>query len=230
MAISERKEKGLFLVEGERQIQRAIASGWQIETLVTSPASKKRGGILLSEDLFQKLSFRGRADDLIAIVKEKPLTWDFKIDHPLIAVVDGLDKPGNLGAIFRSADGAGVDFILIAGRGVDCYNRNVVCASTGALFSVPFMQDSLEAVQSWLLGHQIPIFIADPSGGLPYQTLSFKGPCAMVFGREECGLDPSWTPIATQKLSIPMLGICDSLNVSVSAALLFYEARRQRNL
>lgn len=234
VAISNRKEKGLFLVEGARQIERALASGFSLRFWVTTYSMPDQPHILLSQKLFSTLSFRDRLSEPMAVLEEK--RWSLsecqKIVQkpaPLIAVVDGLDKPGNLGAIFRSADGAGVDLILIAGEGVDCYNRNVICSSTGALFSMPFFQAPFEVIASWLAEQQIPIAIADPERGIDFVKAPLNQKIALVFGREECGLDSRWHDKAAIILSIPMRGQCDSLNVSVSAALLFFEARRQRS-
>jgi RNA methyltransferase, TrmH family len=147
---------------------------------------------------------------------------------PLVAVVEGIEKPGNLGAILRSADGAGVDALIAADPRTDLFNPNAIRASLGTIFSVPIANATSAKTISWLTDHGISIVVARVDGSVAYDQVDYRGPLAIVLGSEAHGLAGTWSGPGIQAVSLPMLGVADSLNVSAAAAILLYEARRQR--
>lgn len=226
LSIKERKQEGCFLVEGKRWIERAESSGWKIKEKIPP----------FSKELVAKLSYRGQEDADLAVFEKKPFLSIDQSLHllqknktPLVLVIDPLEKPGNLGAILRSADGAGVDLVCLVEGGSSLFHPNVICAAMGALFSLPIFCSSKESIQALLQKAAVALVVCDPEKGKAHFMIEMNRPIAFVFGREDCGIDSFWMEKASYFLKIPMAGCCDSLNVSVSAGVVLYEALRQRS-
>ena len=148
---------------------------------------------------------------------------------PLVAVLESVEKPGNVGAVLRSADAAGVSAVIVADGRTDLYNPNAIRASMGTIFTMPVCEATSNDALAWLRERNFTIVAARVDGSMPYTEVDYRGPTAIVLGGEAPGLSPIWTGEGITAVSLPMLGAADSLNVSVTAAVLFYEALRQRN-
>lgn len=241
----ERDRAGLTLVDGAREVRRALDAGvamteaFVCEPLLAGPDARAaldqlqvRGIPLqpVSEAVFAKLAFGQRGEGLVAIVRVPPLTLsDLALPAgPLIVVVEAVEKPGNLGAILRSADGAGADAVIAASPRTDLFNPNAIRASAGTIFSLPLAAGTIAETLEWLIERSIRIVTARVDAQDVYSEVDLTGPLGVVVGAEAEGLSAAWHGPAAQAVRIPMLGVADSLNVSVSAAILLYEARRQR--
>ena len=150
------------------------------------------------------------------------------VDDPFYLVADAVEKPGNLGAILRTADAAGVTGLIVSDPGTDLYNPNVIRSSLGTVFSVPVAMADSGAAAEWLKQRDITIITSSPDADTPFSSVDLTGPCAVVVGSEELGAGETWFEASDIRIRIPMMGIADSLNVSVAAAVLMYEALRQR--
>lgn len=246
----ERDETGLFLIEGEREITRASETGFPIETLffsreffnseekenlVRTFKEKGKEHYSLTGNVFRKLSYRENPDGLLAVARQvrrgiKDLDAILKKkSDPLFIVAESLEKPGNLGTILRSCDGCGVDALILADQLTDIFNPNVVRASMGTLFSVPIIESDGESIVRYLNDKKIEIFAATPEGAAEYTQCDYTKGSAFVVGSEHSGLSKLFRERAGKKVFIPMHGIADSLNVSLAATLLMYEALRQRS-
>jgi TrmH family RNA methyltransferase len=243
----DRKKRRQMLIDGGREIDRAAAAGVRFVEAWVAPSrveaaghlaslaleSARRAGaeiIEASPELIERLSY-GDRDDGIVVVAEMPSARlaDLSLPaDPLIGVVEGVEKPGNLGATLRSADGAGVDALIVADAGTDLFNPNVIRASLGTVFSVPVAVASTGEVLAWLIDEGIRIIAARVEGSIDYTDVDLTGAVAIAVGSEARGLSDAWAELATAAVRVPMLGIADSLNVSATAAILFYEALRQR--
>jgi TrmH family RNA methyltransferase len=241
----ERDTSGLTLVDGARELRRALEAGVEVleafvcEPLVAGEDARAALADLRARDVavtstteaaFAKLAFGDRAEGLVAVVRPPLLALDgLSVPaDPLILVVEGVEKPGNLGAILRSADGAGVDGVIAASSRTDLANPNVIRASAGTVFTVPVAAGSTDDVLRWLRDHRIRIVAARVDATQTYTELDLAGSVAIVLGSEAEGLTDAWLGPDVEAVRLPMLGIADSLNVSVTAAILVYEARRQR--
>ncbi len=235
----QRRQDGLMLVEGYDEIELARAAGHSPRTIFSAPELASRElavagaeHITVNRAVFEKISYRQNPDGWLAVVPVPHLELNNLMlsDRPLLIVAESIEKPGNLGAILRTADAAGVDSVFVCDPRVDAWNPNVVRASRGALFSVPVVEcDSVTAL-GWLKGRGIRIFAATPSAELVYSAADLREPVAIVVGTEDVGLSDLWMSGADGNVRIPMVGRVNSLNVSVSTALIVYEAVRQRNL
>ena len=187
--------------------------------------------IEVPRELYEKIAYRGGTEGLIAEVKAKELSLgDLKMpERPLVVVLEGVEKPGNLGAVLRSADAAGADAVLICDPLTDLYNPNLIRASIGAVFTVPVACCSSEEAIKWLKDNHIKIYTAQLQDSSWYYDTDMRGGTAIVIGTEAMGLTAVWREAADAHIRIPMLGELDSLNASVSAAILLFEAVRQRN-
>jgi TrmH family RNA methyltransferase len=240
----QRERQGRFLIDGAREILRAIAAGLEIvEAFVCEPllgnaearnaAAKLRETAAVystvTEEVFDKLCFGERTGGVLAVGRtpEGSLTRLQVPPKPLVAVIEGVEKPGNLGAILRSADGAGMDAVLIADSRTDLFNPNTVRASLGAVFNANVCAATTEAVLDWLRQRRIPIFAARPEAKLLYTEANYRDGAAFVLGSEAGGLSEKWAGSHITGVRLPMRGIADSLNVSATAAVLFYEVQRQ---
>jgi TrmH family RNA methyltransferase len=241
----ERDRTGLTLVDGAREIRRAVDAGADVvEVFVCEPQlagldaraaldGLRRRDVAIqatSEAVFAKLAFGERSEGLVAIVRIPSLELDALAlpADPLVAVVEGVEKPGNLGAILRSADGAAVDAVVAASPRTDLFNPNAIRASAGTIFGVPLAAAATSDVLTWLRDRHLRIVAARVDAAERYTDVDLTGPLALVVGAEAEGLGGAWSAADIVAVRLPMLGVADSLNVSVSAAILFYEARRQR--
>ena len=241
-----RAETGLTLVDGARELRRALDAGADVvEAFVCEPllAGEDARAVLdalaahaiqttsATEAAFGKIAFGDRADGLVGVVRVPPMRLDDLSvpEEPLIVVVEAVEKPGNLGAVLRSADGAGVDALIAASPKTDLMNPNAIRASAGTIFSVPLASAPTEEVLDWLRRRSIRIVAALVDAEPLYTDADLTGPLAIAFGSEAAGLTDAWRTPEIGGLRLPMLGIADSLNVSVSAAVVLYEARRQRD-
>jgi RNA methyltransferase, TrmH family len=242
----ERDRQGLTVVDGAREIRRALDAGADVvEVYVCEPRlagpdaraaldaidQRALSATTVSEPVFQRIAFGERAEGLLAVVRIPDLDLGRLVlsDDPLIVVIEGVEKPGNVGAILRSADGAGVDALIVSSPRTDPFNPNAIRASAGTIFSVPIAVASSEATLDWLRDRGIRPVAARVGAAMPYAEADLRGPLAIVLGTEADGLSAVWTDDAVESVGIPMRGVADSLNVSVSAAVLLYEARRQRD-
>lgn len=241
----ERDKTGLTLIDGARETARALAGGARLREAFVSAQfctdDECRAALhMLGEaavptwelgpDAFAKLAYGDRLDGIVSVA-ETPLHRLADLDlptNPLIGVIEGVEKPGNLGAVLRTADGAGLSALIVAEPGTDLLNPNVIRASLGTIFSVPVAVASTGEVLAWLREHDIAIIAARVQGSVDYTAADYTEPTAIALGSEARGLSDAWAELADASVHIPMLGVADSLNVSATAAILFYEARRQR--
>ena len=239
---SERRKAGLFVVEGIREVERCVEKGYEIDTIfyLNKPMAENVSGIIeknkgiklfeVSPTIYEKIAYRGSTEGIIAEVKTKDKTLnDLNLsENPLVVVLESVEKPGNLGAILRSADAAGADALIVCDPLTDLYNPNLIRNSTGAIFSVPCVACTSEECIKFLKENNIQILTAQLQDSELYYDTDMKRGTAIVMGTEATGLTDIWRKAADAHIRIPMLGITDSLNVSVSAAILLYEAVRQR--
>jgi TrmH family RNA methyltransferase len=240
----ERRARGRLLVDGAREIGRALAAGvvlvetWLAPDRVRSEAARallpRLGSaapvVETTPELLARLAYGDRDEGIVAVF-QAPTTDLGRLElppTPLVAVVERVEKPGNLGALLRSADGAGVDAVIVADPVSDVWNPNTVRASLGTVFTLPLAVASASEALAFLKAAEIPVFAAWVDGDADYDRVDLTGPTALVVGAETSGLSDTWQGPGVTAVSIPMLGVADSLNVSASAAVLFYEARRQR--
>lgn len=241
-----REKNGQFLIEGYRELSRAIENDEEIESLffckelflgssemalIDRCAQKGAFIYQTSEKVFKSFSYRDRPDGLIAIAKMRHLSLqDLKPSkNPFLIVAEAIEKPGNLGTILRSADGAGVEGVIVSDRCTDIFNPNVVRSSVGTLFSLPVIESSTTDCIEWLKKNKIKLVAATPEAKIDYTKADFTGPLAIVVGTEQYGLSQQMKNEADILVRIPMMGIADSLNVGVATALLLYEVHRQRH-
>lgn len=237
---SERRARHLFAVEGQRELQHCMAAGFRLQTLFVcrdlcqtdTQAFENNAAetVEVSLKVYEKMAYRGTTEGLLATVCERRLTFeDLHLpQHPLIVVLEGVEKPGNLGAILRSADAAKVDAVIVCDPLTDLYNPNLIRSSIGAVFTIPVIScDSKDCIK-FLQQHGIQILTAQLQDSKFYYETDMTCGTAIVMGTESTGLTQQWREAASAHIKIPMLGQLDSLNVSVSAAILMFEAVRQR--
>lgn len=247
-----RDETGLTLVDGARELRRALEAGFELreafvcpELLTTDNARavlsllQHRGVTLrtVAPVVYSKVAFGDRSDGIVGVLAIPPSDLSAlaqrlaqRVAHrALLAVVEAVEKPGNLGAILRSADGAGVDGLIAADPQTDLFNPNAIRASVGTIFAVPLAAAATADTVAWLRERALTIVAARVEGGLPYTGVDMTGPTAIVLGSESAGLSDAWRGPDVVAVRLPMRGAADSLNVSTAAAVLFYEARRQRD-
>lgn len=227
-----RREEGLFVVEGRREIAHCIACGYEIEELyVLDGVAVEREHYTVSPPVYEKMAYREGTEGIIAVVKTKAhhLNGLTLREHPLIVVLERVEKPGNLGAILRTAEAAGVDAVIMCDPLTDLYNPNLIRASIGGVFSVPVAVCTSQECIQFLKERKVCILTAQLQDSYAYYDYDMRGATALVMGTESTGLTQQWRDAADAHIRIPMLGRLDSLNVSVSAAILMYEAVRQRN-
>ena len=241
----ERDRAGLTLIDGVRETLRALQGGAVLREafieseLLVEPEAKALLERLgeesvpvheLGRDAFARLAYGDRLDGVVAVA-ETPLRTlaDLHLPpEPLIGVIEGVEKPGNLGAVLRTADGAGVNAVIVAESATDLFNPNIIRASLGTVFAVPVCVASSGDVLAWLQERGIAIIAARVDGSVDYAAADYRGAVAIALGSEARGLSDAWAALARASVHIPMHGVADSLNVSVTAAVLFYEALRQR--
>ena len=240
---SERRKQGVFVVEGIRELQHCLNAGYTINSIFFCPELTNTGALssLLSEsiasyevspEVYEKIAYRGGTEGVIAIVQSKQLALkDLHLSkQPLLIVLESVEKPGNLGAILRSADAAGADAVIICDPLTDLYNPNLIRSSIGAIFSVPCIACSSDDCINFLKQNNINILTAQLQDSKLYYDTDMTCGTAIIMGTESTGLTDVWRKAADAHIRIPMLGQLDSLNVSVSAAILLFEAVRQRKI
>ena len=241
----QREKQGRTLIDGARELARAIDAGVRmVEVFVCEPlcgsedARRVLGGLAacgaevveVSRPVFEKLAFGDRVEGVlgVAATPEAALAEVTLPENPLVAVLEGVQKPGNVGAVLRSADGAGLSAVIVADGGSDLYNPNAIRASLGTIFTLPVAAASSGETLAWLKRRELAIYAARVDGSVAYSEVDYRGPAAVVLGSEAVGLSDAWPADEVTAIRLPMLGVADSLNVSAAAAAVFYEARRQR--
>lgn len=250
---SERRKAGVFVVEGQREIMHCISAGLEIETIFFCPEIMNAGDredlhrsnadvdaqsllnkaktiFEVTTNVYDKIAYRGGTEGIMAVVNTPihSLTELPTEGAPLYVVLEKVEKPGNLGAILRSADAAGATGVIVCDPLTDLYNPNLIRSSIGAIFTVPVATCTSEECILWLKSHGVTILTAQLQDSHLYYDTDMRRPTAIVMGTEATGLTPQWREAADAHIRIPMLGRLDSLNVSVSAAILLFEAVRQR--
>ena len=237
----ERKKQQLFVVEGKREIELAIKGNFEIESLLF--VSQKidyedlknfdaNEIIEISREVYQKLAYRESTEGIIALVKSKHIELNsllFKNRNPLLLVIEGVEKPGNIGAMIRSADAANVDAVILADPKTDQYNPNVIRSSVGSVFTKNIISSSSEKIILFFKENNIKMYAATLQNSNLYTHENYKEASAIIVGTEANGLTKIWREHSTKNINIPMQGEIDSMNVSVAAAILLFEAKRQRN-
>jgi TrmH family RNA methyltransferase len=235
----ERRDRGLFIVEGRREIQNAVESGFKIEEVYYTPEIFDQQGITafkagryysLTTELYSRVAYREGTEGIIAVFRYREMTLSQLKPgkNPLVIVLESVEKPGNLGAVIRTADAAGADAVIICDPLTDLYNPNVIRSSIGGIFSRNVVACSSQEAYEWLIANNIKIYTAQLQDADWYHESNLSGPVAIVMGTESEGLKPFWRERADHRIKIPMGGKLDSLNVSVSAAIICFEALRQR--
>ena len=246
----ERRRAGLFVVEGRQELEHCIAAGYDVDTVFFCPEllnSHDYGdgsadsvfavncgtgvrSFAVSRAVYERIAYRGSTEGVIAEVRTRSLRLDdLQLgDRPLVVVLESVEKPGNLGAVLRSADASGVDAVIVCDPLTDLYNPNLIRSSVGAAFTVPCVACSSDDCIRFLKAHGIQILTAQLQDSHLYYDTDMTRATAIVMGTEHDGLTPQWRQAADAHIRIPMLGRVDSLNVSVSAAILMFEAVRQR--
>lgn len=239
----ERKKQGLFIIEGKREISLAISSDYEFDTILFYPDLISEDEVLhlfnaninrieISKEVYHKLAYRGSTEGIIAVTKAKKFSLEnieFKSKKPLILVAEGVEKPGNIGALLRTADAANVDAVFIANPKSDLYNSNIIRSSVGCVFTNQLATGTSEEIIAFLQEKNIKIYAATLQNSNEYHQENYTEGSAIVVGTEATGLTEVWREAATQNINIPMQGQIDSMNVSVSAAIILFEAKRQRN-
>lgn len=240
-----REEQGRIIIDGAREIARAAAGGVEIDEifvcqeLLRTPEAQALAAdmtsagkaISVSRAVFAKLAYGERQEGIVATAATPARSLgELKLPPAaVVAVLEGVEKPGNVGAVLRSADGAGLAALLVADGGTDLFNPNAIRASLGAIFTVPVCAASSAEILAWLRAQRLPIVAARVDGERWYHQFDYRGGGAIVLGSEADGLSDLWRGDDIVPIKLPMLGVVDSLNVSVTAGILFYEAWRQRH-
>ncbi len=241
-----RKKKQHFLIEGFREISLAIKGNYKINTLLfdetiisvekvnelVAEISSKVEIIEISNDVYKKLAYRTTTEGVLALSHFKNLDLNnLNLDsNPLILVAEAPEKPGNIGALLRTADAAGIDAVIIANPKTDMYNPNIVRSSVGSVFTNQIATGSTTEIITFLKKENIAIYCASLNACTDYSSINYKNSSAIIVGTEATGLSNEWLENSTKNIIIPMNGKIDSMNVSVSAAIITFEAVRQRKL
>lgn len=235
-----RKQTGTFLIEGQREISIAVKGGYEIQTLLfvpeicsenqTQKLAPKAELIEITAVVYEKLAYRDSTEGVLAVAKSKStaLTDLVLSENPLILVAEAPEKPGNIGALLRTADAANLDAVIIANPKSDLYNPNIVRSSVGCLFTNQIATGTTSEIIAFLKAKNINFYCATLQNSNSYHLQDYTTPTALVVGTEATGLTQEWRDAATQNIIIPMQGEIDSMNVSVAAAILIFEAKRQR--
>ena len=238
-----RRKEGLFVVEGRRELLHCVEAGYEPYAVFYCPEIISNADFdavvekcdcnyyEIPQHLYDKVAYRGGTEGVIAELYCKEMSLEnLKLkENPLVVVLESVEKPGNLGAVLRSADASGVDAVIVCDPLTDMYNPNLIRSSIGAIFTVPAATATSEETIKWLKDNGIKIYTAQLQDSEWYYDTDMKGGTAIVMGTEATGLTTAWRKAADAHIKIPMLGKLDSLNVSVSAAILMFEAVRQRN-
>ncbi len=241
-----RRKEGAFITEGQREVSLAVKGGYIPlhlyfvpdlvdfqEVLEISKLNTEKPAAIteISHEIYEKIAYRGSTEGLIAVFKTQEHSLKdlkFNAPSPLILVAEAPEKPGNIGAILRTADAAAVDAVIIANPKTDLYNPNIIRSSVGCIFTNKIATGSTSEIIEFLQRNNIQIYAAALQASKPYHEIDFKKASAIVMGTEATGLSEEWLKNSTQNIIIPMHGEIDSMNVSVAAGILIFEARRQR--
>jgi len=238
----ERKKQQLFIVEGKRELSLAIKGDYQIKTVLIAETiftdndlldeiSNDVNLIQISKEVYQKIAYRNSTEGILAVVNTKDFSLDsikFDKPNPLILVMESIEKPGNIGAMLRTADAANIDAVFIADAKTDIFNPNIIRSSVGCLFTNQIAVAPSEEIIDFLQKNNISIYSATLQNSNAYVEENYTEATALVVGTEATGLTETWREKATQNINIPMQGEIDSMNVSVACAILIFEAKRQR--
>ena len=242
-----RERQGRIRIDGARELLRAIRAGVSlVEVFVSRPLCQSGDArqvlavlsecgaeiLEVAEPVFEKLAFGDRIEGVVGVAEmPKPTLSDLTLpQNPLIAVLEGVEKPGNVGAVLRTAEAAGLSALVVADGRTDLYNPNAIRASLGTIFTMPVCTATAQETLDWLRGHELAVYAARVDGSVLYTGVDYRPPVAIVLGSEAEGLTDVWTDAEVTPIRLPMLGAADSLNVSAAAAVLFYEALRQRGV
>lgn len=240
----ERKQQELFVIEGIKEIEKAVKMNYFFETVFFCNEIVSLGGlekllqknttaeiIEVSKAVYEKIAYRENSGGVVVLAKpQNNVLQEIKLkENPLILVIEGVEKPGNLGAILRTADAAAIDAVIVCDNQTDIYNPNVIRASIGCVFTVPIAVTNSETAIKWLKTNNIKIYSTYLEAAIPYSFINFKEKSAIVFGTESVGISDIWVKNSDKNIIIPMKGEADSLNVSTSSAIIIFEALRQRN-
>lgn len=242
-----RMQQGRTIIDGLREIRRALASKFPIEAIYLDPnalAGPEANGFIelltehqdiavthVTSEVMAKLAFGERVEGAVAVAKipKRTLATIELPESPLVVVIEQVEKPGNVGAILRTMDAVGADLLISADGRTDLFNPNAIRASLGTIFSVPVVDATSEETIDYLRGQGIQALAARVDGSVPYSTVDMRASTALVLGSEAHGLSDKWHQPGISNIHLPMHGIADSLNVSTTAAVLLYEALRQRS-
>lgn len=237
----ERRKQQLFLVEGAKEIKLALEAGYKIgniffcEEIIDKEESEflfaqDKLLIPVSKEVFEKIAVRESSGGMLAVAEQKThRLQEIKLNkNPLLLILESVEKPGNLGAILRTADAAGVDAVIICDPQTDFYNPNVIRSSVGCVFTKQIASATSEETISWLTKENIHIYCTYLKASKPYHEINFTEPSAIVMGTEATGLSDIWIQHSTSNIIIPMSGKIDSMNVSTAAAVVIFEVKRQR--
>lgn len=235
----ERRETNLTVVEGLREVREAYKSNCKINTIFFEPSIIDESEVEIfkasrvysvSKDVYAKIAYRDTTEGIVAVVETKNLSLEeieLKSD-PLIILLEQIEKPGNIGAVLRTADALSVDLVIVCDSKTDLYNPNIIRSSLGAIFSNKVSSASSQDALKWIKAHNYSLFAAELNGSIPYHIASYSSGVVLAFGNESRGLTSQIISESAQRIKIPMLGSLDSLNISVSAAIITSEAARQR--
>lgn len=245
-----RREEGLFIVEGRRELEHCLHSGMHVESVyclddtettcqLVNSSTRQVSLVKVTKNVYERIAYRGSTEGIVAVIRTpQPLSLESLLQQkgrgvngkPLFVVLERVEKPGNLGAILRSADAANATGVIVCDPLTDLYNPNLIRSSIGAIFTVPTVACTSEDCIAFLKQHGVQILTAQLQDSHLYYDTPMAGPTAIVMGTESTGLTDVWRQAADAHIRIPMLGQLDSLNVSVSAAILLFEAVRQRQI
>jgi TrmH family RNA methyltransferase len=241
----QRDKQERILIDGARELARAMQAGVQlVEVFLCEPlcegedARRALAGLAdcgaevlhVSRAVFEKLAFGDRAEGVLGVAATpRAALSDLRLpENPLVAVLEGVEKPGNVGAVLRSADAAGLSAVIVADAGCDLFNPNAIRASLGTVFTLPVAAAGSAETLAWLRHHELAIYAVRVDGSVAYTEVDYRRPAAVVLGSEAAGLSLAWSAGELTSIRLPMLGVADSLNVAAAAAVVFYEALRQR--
>lgn len=242
----ERRKTGLFIIEGSREITLALKGNYTLKTVLFCSEITSEEAILqlkeatnpetefieITSEIYEKLAYRSSTEGVLAIAHTKDLNISNlqpATRNPLILIAEAPEKPGNIGALLRTADAANVDAVIIANPKTDMYNPNIIRSSVGCLFTNNVVTGTTSEIISFLKENNINIYCAALQASIPYHTCNFNESTAIVVGTEATGLSKEWLENSAQNIIIPMQGEIDSMNVSVAAGILIFEAKRQRD-
>lgn len=251
VSLHKRRERDLnqqFLVEGIREHQRLLASSYQIESVWYCPDITERfeasralvevlrertetGAIQVSSSVFSRIAYRGSSEGIISVVKQPTLALsDLQVrSNPFFLIAYGLEKPGNIGSILRSADAVASDGVIVCDPRTDFFNPNVIRASIGTVFSVPVAATNPTQLVVWAASHGIHLIATSPNATTSYTEMDLTRSCGIVIGEEHAGLPDSLLDCVAHTVSLPVLGQGDSLNAAITAAIMLFETNRQRS-